>query len=295
MMQIEHRSISTLLDSRVTAFLAVAETGSVHAAARALGLVQTAMTRRIQSLEYDLNTSLFVRSRKGMTLTTAGRALLLRAQRLRELEAESLAAVRGDAPAVETLRIAAPSSLLASRLAGLLTGLAVRMPNLSIQVRVHDADNVLELVRRNEVDVAVCEAAEVGPEFSSKLLKAERYVAVTCTAWRRRPFAEVVKHERIVDFDPRDTLTLRFLQRAKLLDGCRRDRHFVSNTHALAAFVEVGAGYTVLAEAFLAPFVATGSLVRAAAPHCVEVRMALAWYERKFPTLAFGAVIAGLK
>jgi DNA-binding transcriptional LysR family regulator len=54
-------------------FWAVAELGGFGAAARALGVSQSTITRRIDELEYRLNARLFVRRPQGVALTDAGR------------------------------------------------------------------------------------------------------------------------------------------------------------------------------------------------------------------------------
>lgn len=56
-------------------FLAVAESGGIRQAAHQLHLSQSALTRRIQDLESALDTTLFERTSRGMTLTPFGRAL----------------------------------------------------------------------------------------------------------------------------------------------------------------------------------------------------------------------------
>jgi DNA-binding transcriptional LysR family regulator len=53
-------------------FWAVAEMRGFGAAARALGVSQSTITRRIDELEYRLNARLFVRGPQGVTLTEAG-------------------------------------------------------------------------------------------------------------------------------------------------------------------------------------------------------------------------------
>jgi LysR family transcriptional regulator, regulator of abg operon len=60
-------------------FLAVAERGSLHAAARHLGKAQPSISRSIRDLEKDLGTVLFERQAKGAVLTATGRAFLMRA------------------------------------------------------------------------------------------------------------------------------------------------------------------------------------------------------------------------
>lgn len=60
-------------------FVAVAESGSLRGAARALGLAQPAITRSIQELEHSLGTQLFIREARGVRLTEIGEEFLVRA------------------------------------------------------------------------------------------------------------------------------------------------------------------------------------------------------------------------
>jgi LysR family transcriptional regulator, regulator of abg operon len=59
---------------------AIAEHGSLRAAARALGLAQPALTRSVRELEHELGAPLFERRTKGMVLTPAGEAFVRRAK-----------------------------------------------------------------------------------------------------------------------------------------------------------------------------------------------------------------------
>lgn len=60
--------------------LAISEHGSLRAAARHLGIAQSALTRSIQELERELDVTLFERQAKGVSLTDSGKRFLLRAQ-----------------------------------------------------------------------------------------------------------------------------------------------------------------------------------------------------------------------
>lgn len=64
-------------------FVAVAERGSLRAAARQLGLPQPSMTRSIQELEKELDVVLFERRAKGVILTPMGEVFLRRAKAIR--------------------------------------------------------------------------------------------------------------------------------------------------------------------------------------------------------------------
>jgi Transcriptional regulator len=66
------------------AFLAVARGGSTLAAARALGVNQTTVARRIESLETALGLKLFERGQTGSRLTECGQDLLAEAERVEQ-------------------------------------------------------------------------------------------------------------------------------------------------------------------------------------------------------------------
>ena len=63
---------------QLTAFVTVAELGSVTRAADSLHSTQSSVTRQIQALEQELGVMLFERNRHGMTPTIAGRSRIER-------------------------------------------------------------------------------------------------------------------------------------------------------------------------------------------------------------------------
>lgn len=63
-------------------FLKVIETGNISAAAKELNYVQSNVTARIQKLEDELNTALFHRHNRGMTLTPEGKKLQQYAEKI---------------------------------------------------------------------------------------------------------------------------------------------------------------------------------------------------------------------
>jgi DNA-binding transcriptional LysR family regulator len=95
--------------SQLEALLAVVEAGTFSAAAGRLALTQSALTRKIQSLEAECGTALLVRSRPRVQPTPTGRAVLESARRiqlemdhLRELFAPAGADVHGRIRAAAT-------------------------------------------------------------------------------------------------------------------------------------------------------------------------------------------------
>lgn len=64
----------------IKALVQVADSGSIRAAARALNISQSALTRSMKELEEDVSAELLNRSYRGVTFTDAGKALLARAR-----------------------------------------------------------------------------------------------------------------------------------------------------------------------------------------------------------------------
>ena len=116
-----------MLTTQVEAFLEIAHQGNLSRAAEALHVSQPALTARLQALETELGQALFVRGRRGMTLTDVCRAFRPYAERAVMALDEGATLVRdlGAGGAGELVLGAAPA-VSAYVLPGLLvrTGLA---------------------------------------------------------------------------------------------------------------------------------------------------------------------------
>lgn len=66
--------------SQLRLFLAVVESGSIRGAARTLGVTPPAVTKGVRQLEQDLHAQLLERTRHGVVVSPAGRALSARAR-----------------------------------------------------------------------------------------------------------------------------------------------------------------------------------------------------------------------
>ena len=134
-------------------FLAVARHGSHSAAARALGVTQPTIGRRMAAFERQLGTKLFVATRLGQDLSATGRELRVHAERM---ELDALAAERASAGRDLGVRgkvsITASEWLVGAVLAPLIARFTSQHPELEIEL-VADARH-LSLTRR-EVDIAL--------------------------------------------------------------------------------------------------------------------------------------------
>ena len=282
----------SLLPPTLEAFLAVVRHGTVHGAAREIGLSQTGVTQRLRVLERELGCTLFIRSRRGMRPTAEGEALVRYAQRAGDLEGELLALVRhADPGASVRVTITGPSSLMRSRVIPATTAVLPRYPGVTLSFVLDDLNAGLAALKTGQAQLAVLAGDDVVVELDAKPLRPVRQVLVGPPAWAGRGLREVVARERIIDFNEGDDATLAFLREHGLPAVARPRRHLVNNPDALAAMVAGGLGYTVLAEDFAAPWLADGRLVDLLPGRRLDQEVALAWYPRHEMPAYFRALI----
>ncbi len=152
--------------NQARAFLAVAEEGSLSAAAKALRVTQPTITRQLAALENTLGVVLVERTGRTVVLTTAGLDLLdhVRAMAV-GASAMSLAAT-GQAQAVDGLvRITASEMTAAYLLPPLLDRVRDVAPDLEVEIL---ADNSVRDLLQREADIAV---RHVRPEQANTITK----------------------------------------------------------------------------------------------------------------------------
>lgn len=137
----------------IRSFVAVAETGSLSAAARRLASSQPTVGRDIARLERALDVTLFRRGRRGYLLTEAGVALFERGKAVSEHATAFARMALGTVEAIDgTVRIAASEVISACVLPGMMARLAVEEPGIEIEIV---ASNRVENLLRRDADIAI--------------------------------------------------------------------------------------------------------------------------------------------
>jgi DNA-binding transcriptional LysR family regulator len=164
-------------------FLAVARAGQMLGAAKALGINQATLSRRMASLEQQLGANLLIRRATGCELTDEGEALAASLERAEAefLQAQSLFDHLG--PEVSgTVRIGAPDGFGVSFLAPRLATLSERHPGLTVQlVPVPQAFSL----SKREADIAVM----VGRPEQGRLI-AQKLTDYTLGLYAARSYVE---------------------------------------------------------------------------------------------------------
>jgi DNA-binding transcriptional LysR family regulator len=137
----------------VRAFLAVARSGRVAAAARTLGVNHTTVSRRLATLEAQLGSPLFYRTTAGYQLTPAGETILANAEAMEQAAVTIGARVRERTGRLQgRVRVAMAPEFASHWLSRHLTEFRRQYPAISLQVLV--GTRTLDL-SRGEAELAV--------------------------------------------------------------------------------------------------------------------------------------------
>lgn len=138
------------------AFLAVAKTGSFSHAAEQLFITQPAVSKRIASLESELDTRLFDRIGRTVSLTEAGRALLPRAQRVIVEIEDSKRAVTNLTGKIEgRLSVGTSHHIGLHRLPPVLRNYTQRYPDVELDLRFMDSEQACAAVLHGDLEVGI--------------------------------------------------------------------------------------------------------------------------------------------
>jgi DNA-binding transcriptional LysR family regulator len=155
----------------IRSFLAVAEAGSLSAAARATGISQPTLGRHIQAIEAALQVQLFTRTAQGQALTGAGQALLPPARAMQAAAADLALTAKGHAAGIEgTVRITASRVVSHVILPPVLARLRAQEPGIQIDLVPSDttenllfgeADIALRMYRPTQADLVIRHVADL--------------------------------------------------------------------------------------------------------------------------------------
>ena len=159
--------------------IAAADHGSFRRAAAALGVQESAISRRIRELEERLGTAFFIRTPNGVTLTNAGKQFVQRGRKaLTEIglaRSEAAAIGRGEDGHI---RIGIFSSLASGFLSELIDTFGLRCPSVELTfIDGNPADHVAA-IRKHQLDVAFITGCADWPGCEGRQLWTERIFVV---------------------------------------------------------------------------------------------------------------------
>jgi DNA-binding transcriptional LysR family regulator len=138
---------------RLQVLVAAVREGSLAAAARTLDLTPSAASQAVSALETSVGRPLLIRHGRGVRATAEGERLALRGQGI----LADLAAAEDEMAGGTNLQlhVAAPPTVVAGLIPGVLARLADSHPGLRLGVLEMEGSRAREAARSNEVDIAI--------------------------------------------------------------------------------------------------------------------------------------------
>jgi DNA-binding transcriptional LysR family regulator len=172
------------------AFVAVAHTRSFSAAADELYLTQPAVSKRINLLEQQLDTRLFDRIGRQVSLTEAGRALLPRANSILQGIADAKQEISDLQGKVRgKFKIVTSHHIGLHRLPSILRTYATEFPNVELDIQFKDSEDAYNRVLTGEFDLGVVtRAPSADPRICSDTIWQDKLVFV---AAQNHPLSQI--------------------------------------------------------------------------------------------------------
>lgn len=149
---------------QLQAFVTTVDAGSFSAAARRLGKAQSAISTAVANLEIDLDTSLFLRSKRYPVLTEAGERLLAEAKVILERCDHFRGVAKSFRDGIEARLVLAIDELYPlEKLASLLDEFDRRFPNVELELFFPLMDDVSRMVLEGYADLGIMWRQEALP------------------------------------------------------------------------------------------------------------------------------------
>ncbi len=159
-------------------FLEIVRCGSFVGAAERLHLTQAAVTARVQTLESQLDCSLFVRNRSGARLTPDGEAFVEFASRMVQAWDEAQQVLPLPAERAETLHLGGEPSLCAPLMLKWVCALRQALPGLEVHSRSGAGASLVRELEDGRLDAVLVYQPLYGPGLQSELLMEEKLIQV---------------------------------------------------------------------------------------------------------------------
>jgi DNA-binding transcriptional LysR family regulator len=244
--------------AQLRTLVAVAEEGSVRAAARRLVVTEPAVSAAMAALGREVGQRLITREGRGVRLTPAGRTLAGYAAEILGLAEQARRELETSGP----LRLAAVTTAGEYVLPPLLKAFRGRHPEIEVSLDVGNRATVFDALERHQVELAVTGQPPSGRALTGVPFLAHRLAVVAAPGTRPADLRDATWLLRERGSGTRETVE-RYLAATGLEP---RSTMTLGSNGAVKQAAAVGLGVTLLSEQATAAEVAAGSLVRVDAP-----------------------------
>ena len=261
-------------------FVAVADHGSMAAAARLLNVTPAAVAQQIRTLERDVGAPLIARVGRTVSITEAGARILQRARTLlRDLD--ELRAVATDDAIAGELRLGACPTALSGMLPDILALMVERFPRIKVFIKPGYSADLYRAVEGGDLDAAiVLQAPYVLPKTCDhQLLREEPLIVLAPQNAPSRDAHELLATQPLIRYDRNQwggRLADEYLRMAQITP---LERFELNALNAIAVMVDRGLGVSLVPD-WARPWPEGLKLLRLPVPLPFESRRIVAVWSR---------------
>lgn len=238
------------LDSQfLNTFVAVADRGSMAAAARVLNITPAAVAQQIRTLEREIGATLIARVGRTVSVTEAGARILERAREILR-DVADLRTLANDCAVSGELRLGACQTALAGMLPDILARMVDKFPAINVFVKPAFSADLYRTVESGELDAAlVLQAPYVLPKTCSwQLLREEPLIVLAPASMAGRDPHELLANEPLIRYDRNQwggRLADDYLRAAGITP---HERFELNALNAIAVMVDRGLGVSLVPD-----------------------------------------------
>ena len=167
----------------IETFLDLCDTRSFNKTADRLGVTQSTISGRIQSLEATLGRTLFTRSRAGTELTLEGLKFEPHARLLRHSWAEALHATRSAGTAAMTLRVGMQHDLTGNMIGGWVRDFREALPDTAFYIEADYSPAMSSDLLIGALDFGMMYTARMHPDLYFEMLGEQGWPGLVLWLW----------------------------------------------------------------------------------------------------------------
>lgn len=231
-------------------FKAVAEEGSITAAAQRLHRVPSNLTTRVKQLEQELGVDLFIREKLRLRLSAAGWTFLDYAKRILELVEEARQATSGTEPQ-GIFTLGSLESTAAVRIPGLLGDFHLRYPKVELALSTGPSGDMIDGVVAGRLSAAFVDGPLRHPDLEGIELFEEEMVLITPTSHGAVSRAQDVSGKTVYAFRQNCSYRRHFEAWFKADMAAPGKIFEMESYHGMLACVTAGAGVAMVPRSML--------------------------------------------
>lgn len=283
-------------------FTRVAELHSFSQAAREMGYSQSAVSTQIAQLEEELGVPLFDRIGRTVSLTMQGQTFLAHAQEILRMTENARNEIKSLPIESGELRIAMAESISISLFPQILTEFCARYPQVRVNIRTGDTNDMFRMLQHNEVDFIYTLDRRIAQ--SDMILILDKPEPVCFVASPEHALAQKLAANPTLTFQLKELISYSFILTEKRMSYRELlDQHLTAHKWELVPQLEIGNTNLIkqlvrqnMGLAFLPHFtvredIENGSLIQLPVTDCpVKIWRQLIHHKSKWVTPAMQAM-----